>query len=175
MRLLIVKTTSMGDVVHALPAVSDIHRCHPGVEIDWMVEAPFASIPALHPAVRRVLPMAWRKWRKGLMKRETQAAIAAFRPLDKIAALCLAPLAAWLAQRLDSRQHANTALLYSARNTDSRILARERADWQDAGLPQVLPIDDPAWHTPAELTQATGARLDSALAEAHRLAYGSPR
>lgn len=76
----------------------------------------------------------------------------------------LAPLAAWLAQRLDSHQQAGTALLYSARNTDSRILARERADWQDAGLPQVLPIDDPAWHTPAELTQATGARLDSALA-----------
>lgn len=69
----------MGDVVHALPAVSDIVRNHPGVVIDWMVEAPFAAIPALHPGVRRVLPMAWRKWRKSLWKRETQAAISAFR------------------------------------------------------------------------------------------------
>jgi heptosyltransferase-1 len=78
-RILIVKTSSMGDVVHALPAVSDIHRCHAGVQIDWMVEAPFAAIPALHPAVRRVLPMAWRKWRKSLFKSDTQAAISAFR------------------------------------------------------------------------------------------------
>ncbi|MBL0089520.1 MAG: lipopolysaccharide heptosyltransferase I [Ideonella sp.] len=79
MRVLIVKTSSMGDVVHALPAVSDIVRNHPGVVIDWMVEAPFAAIPSLHPGVRRVLPMAWRKWRKSLWTRPTQAAIAAFR------------------------------------------------------------------------------------------------
>lgn len=69
----------MGDVVHALPAVSDIVRCHPGVQVDWMVEAGFAAIPALHPGVRRVLPLAWRKWRKTLWSRETQAALAAFR------------------------------------------------------------------------------------------------
>ena len=44
-RVLVVKTTSMGDVVHALPAVTDIARAHPGVAIDWLVEAPFAAIP----------------------------------------------------------------------------------------------------------------------------------
>jgi heptosyltransferase-1 len=78
-RVLIVKTSSMGDVVHALPAVSDIWRNHPGAQIDWVVEAPFAAIPALHPGVRRVLPMAWRKWRKTLWQRTTQQAISAFR------------------------------------------------------------------------------------------------
>lgn len=76
----------------------------------------------------------------------------------------LAPLAAWLEQRVHRPQQINVALLYSARSADSRILARERADWQRDGLPHVLPIDDPAWHDPAELTQATGARLDAALA-----------
>ena len=79
MRVLIVKTSSMGDVVHALPAVSDICRLHPGIEIDWVVEAAFAAIPALHPGVRRVLPMAWRKWRKSLWSAASQSAIGSFR------------------------------------------------------------------------------------------------
>ncbi len=69
----------MGDVVHALPAVSDICRLRPDVEVHWMVESAFASIPALHPGVKRVLPMAWRKWRKSLWTAASQAAIGAFR------------------------------------------------------------------------------------------------
>jgi heptosyltransferase-1 len=78
-KLLIVKTSSMGDVVHALPAISDIRRLRPGVTIDWLVEAPFAAIARLHPAVRRVLPLAWRKWRRSLFKRETREAMVTLR------------------------------------------------------------------------------------------------
>ena len=78
-RLLIVKTSSMGDVVHALPVVNDVLAHHPGVQIDWLVEAPFAAIPQLHPGVRRVLPMAWRKWRGQLFGRSTWQAMAALR------------------------------------------------------------------------------------------------
>ncbi|RZU36845.1 NAD(P)H-flavin reductase [Fluviicoccus keumensis] len=76
----------------------------------------------------------------------------------------LAPLSAWLGQRLANGQAGRTALLYSARSEDSRILAKERDAWRQAGLPLSLPVDDPAWHTPQELTQATGSRLDAALA-----------
>jgi len=79
MRLLIVKTTSMGDVVHALPAVSDALRHVPGLEVDWLVETPFAAIPALHPGVKRVLLLGWRKWRKRLGERATWQAIGALR------------------------------------------------------------------------------------------------
>ncbi len=79
MKVLIVKTSSMGDVVHALPALSDMRRERPGVEVDWLVEAPFAAIPQLHPGVRRVLPMAWRKWRRQLFERATWRAIGALR------------------------------------------------------------------------------------------------
>ncbi len=75
MKILIVKTSSMGDVVHAMPAISDIAANTPGVVIDWIVEAPFAVLPALHPAVRNVIPIAWRKWRKSLGKPETRAAL----------------------------------------------------------------------------------------------------
>lgn len=82
-RVLIVKTSSMGDIVHALPMVSDIARAHPGATIDWVVEEGFAAIPRLHPAVARVIPVAVRRWRKRLASpgtwREWRAARAALR------------------------------------------------------------------------------------------------
>lgn len=79
MKLLVVKTTSMGDVVHTLAAVTDIAAAVPGVTIDWLVEAPFAAIAAMHPAVRRVIPLSWRKWRKALWRKQTWAAMAQCR------------------------------------------------------------------------------------------------
>ncbi len=79
MKILIVKTSSMGDVVHSMPTITDIAANVPGAVIDWVVEKPFASLPAMHPAVRRVIPIAWRKWRKSLWKAETRAAIAEAR------------------------------------------------------------------------------------------------
>ena len=65
--MLIVKTSSMGDVVHALPAVSDLARHRPGTQIDWVVEEAFAEIPRLHRDVTRVIPIALRRWRAQLV------------------------------------------------------------------------------------------------------------
>src|SRR5688572_26428331 len=62
-RILFVKTSSLGDVVHHCPAVSDAARERPTARIDWVVEEPFAGIAAMHPAVRRVIPVALRRWR----------------------------------------------------------------------------------------------------------------
>ena len=64
MRVLLIKTSSLGDVLHALPAVTD--ACHhiPNLELDWVVETPFAEIPGWHPAVQRVIPVATRHWRQ---------------------------------------------------------------------------------------------------------------
>ena len=62
--ILLVKTSSLGDVVHNLPVASDIRRKMPGWEIDWVVEESFADIPRLHPAVRDVIPVAVRRWRR---------------------------------------------------------------------------------------------------------------
>ncbi len=78
-RVLIIKTSSMGDVVHALPALSDMHRAIPGLQVDWLVESPFAAIPRLHAGVQRVLPLAWRKWRRSLLAADTRSAMAALR------------------------------------------------------------------------------------------------
>lgn len=79
MRVLIVKTSSMGDVVHALPAISDMAQAHPGIQIDWLVEKGFAAMPSQHRAVDRVITLQWRKWRKSLRTPETQAAIRVWR------------------------------------------------------------------------------------------------
>jgi len=54
-RILIVRTSSLGDLVHMLPAISDIARHVPGAQIDWLVEESFAQIPAWHPAVHEVI------------------------------------------------------------------------------------------------------------------------
>ncbi|MGH8772010.1 MAG: lipopolysaccharide heptosyltransferase I [Burkholderiales bacterium] len=64
MRILLVKTSSMGDVIHNLPVVADICRHHPAAQIDWVVEESFADVPALHPGVRKVITVANRRWRK---------------------------------------------------------------------------------------------------------------
>lgn len=64
MRILIVRTSSLGDLIHMLPAITDIARHVPGVEIDWVVEEAFAEIPAWHPAVGQVIKIAHRRWRK---------------------------------------------------------------------------------------------------------------
>jgi heptosyltransferase-1 len=66
--ILFVKTSSLGDVVHNGPAVSDAVRALPGAQIDWMVEEPFAGIAAMHRAVRRVIPVAVRRWRTALWR-----------------------------------------------------------------------------------------------------------
>lgn len=66
-RVLIVKMSSMGDVIHALPVVDDIVRARPGALVDWVVEEGFSALPRLHPAVRDVHPVALRRWRRSML------------------------------------------------------------------------------------------------------------
>lgn len=64
MRVLIVKTSSMGDVLHTLPALTDAAQAIPGIRFDWVVEESFAQIASWHSSVDKVLPVAIRRWRK---------------------------------------------------------------------------------------------------------------
>ena len=77
--ILYVKTSSLGDVVHNCPAVSDAARALPGAAIDWVVEEPFAGIAAMHRAVRRVIPVAVRRWRTALWQPSVWSQISAWR------------------------------------------------------------------------------------------------
>lgn len=79
MRILLVKTSSLGDVVHNLPVASDLAKQFPDAEIDWVVEESFADIPRLHPAVRHVIPVAVRRWRKSPLSPATWREVGAFR------------------------------------------------------------------------------------------------
>ena len=78
-RILIVKTSSLGDVIHGLPVVSDIQRAMPDAIIDWVAEDNFADIPALHPGVRRVIRSSLRRWRRAPFAATTRTGLAAFR------------------------------------------------------------------------------------------------
>lgn len=78
-RILLVKTSSLGDVVHNLPVVSDIVRVFPEVEVDWLVERSFAAIPRLHPGVQRVHTCQIRRWRRALFSRHIWGEIRALR------------------------------------------------------------------------------------------------
>ena len=64
MKILVVKLTSMGDVLHLLPALTDLQQAHPHTEVDWLVEDTFSELPAWHPMVNKVIAVASRRWRK---------------------------------------------------------------------------------------------------------------
>jgi heptosyltransferase-1 len=76
--ILLVKTSSLGDVVHNLPVASDIRAAFPDARIDWVVEEAFAAVPRLHPDVERVLPVAIRRWKHSLLAGPTRAEILGF-------------------------------------------------------------------------------------------------
>ena len=67
-RVLVVKTSSLGDVIHTLPAITDASRQLPGLRFDWLVEESLAEIPAWHPAIHEVIPVALRRWRGSPLK-----------------------------------------------------------------------------------------------------------
>lgn len=74
----LIKTSSMGDVIHNLPVATDILEHYPHAAIDWVVEEAFSSIPAMHPGIGRVIPVALRRWRKSPFSRETWGEFRAF-------------------------------------------------------------------------------------------------
>jgi heptosyltransferase-1 len=73
LKVLIVKLSSLGDVVHAMPAVMDIQSAYPNAQIDWVVERGFAPLAARCAAVHRVIPCELRRWRKAWFKADTRA------------------------------------------------------------------------------------------------------
>lgn len=64
MRILLIKTSSLGDIIHTLPALTDLKKAFPTCTIDWVIEENFQEIPPWHPGINRVIPVALRRWRK---------------------------------------------------------------------------------------------------------------
>ena len=110
-RILLIKTSSLGDVVHNLPVVADIVAALPDVTIDWVVEEAFAAIPQLHPRVSRVLPAAVRRWRRALWRPAVRAEIRAFighlrdQPYDAVIDTQGLLKSAWIARAARGVRH----------------------------------------------------------------------
>src|SRR5438874_2025657 len=76
--VLFVKTSSLGDVIHHMPAVTDARRHLPKAHFSWVVEEDFAPLVQLHPAVNDVIPVAARRWRQAPFARATWQEIRSF-------------------------------------------------------------------------------------------------
>src|SRR6266849_6180027 len=75
--VLFIKTSSLGDVVHHMPALTEAQRRCPDARFTWLVEEAFAPLVRLHPALGEVIPVAWRRWRKSLYTLPTIGEISA--------------------------------------------------------------------------------------------------
>jgi heptosyltransferase-1 len=67
MRVLIVKVSALGDVVHALPVLDYLHQVSPGIEIDWVVEEGNRELLEGNSLLRRVHHVRTRAWRQNLL------------------------------------------------------------------------------------------------------------
>jgi heptosyltransferase-1 len=78
MNILLVRVSSLGDVLHNMPIVADIRRHFPNAQIDWVVEEGYVSLVRLNPLVRNIIPFALRRWRKKLSDKTVRAEIVQF-------------------------------------------------------------------------------------------------
>ena len=77
--ILIIKTSSLGDVVHQMPAITDVRKHLPNTRLTWVVEEAFAPLAKLHPAVDDVIPVSTRRWRSQLLQSSTWREMSEFR------------------------------------------------------------------------------------------------
>jgi heptosyltransferase-1 len=78
LNILIIRVSSLGDVVHNMPMVADILRHYPDANIDWVVEEAYTSLVRLNAGVRNVIPFALRRWRKSLFSSGTRTEMRRF-------------------------------------------------------------------------------------------------
>ena len=77
MRVLIVKTSALGDIIHALPVLDYLHQASPGIVIDWIVEEGFKDVLEGNPLLHTVLLLGSRRWRKSPGTPQTRSQVAA--------------------------------------------------------------------------------------------------
>ena len=76
--VLFIKTSSLGDVIHHMPALMEARRQRPAARFSWVVEEAFAPLVQIHPAISEVIPVASRRWRGTLLAPATWGEIAGF-------------------------------------------------------------------------------------------------
>jgi heptosyltransferase I len=79
MKILLIRISSLGDVLHNMPIVADILSHFPDAQIDWVVEEAYVDLVKLHSGVHKIIPFALRRWRKKLFSASTYTEISAFK------------------------------------------------------------------------------------------------
>ena len=196
--ILFIKTSSLGDVIHHMPALTEARKARPDARFTWLVEEAFAPLVRLHSAVAEVIPVAWRRWRKSLYAPATLSEIAgnlrAIRAprydeiVDSQGLLRTAVIARLARGRRHGYDTANireplAALFYDVRHSVSRDLHAVERNRILSGLslgftPQGVPdfgLDRARFPAPGErygvLLHAT-ARPGKQWPEAHWIALG---
>ncbi len=72
MRILIVKLSSLGDVIQTMAVLPDLLELFPQAQVDWVVEEAFAPLVHLARGVRAVIPIGQRRWRKSYFSAATR-------------------------------------------------------------------------------------------------------
>ena len=75
---LVVKTSSLGDIIHNFPAITDLWENFPQAKIDWVVEENYSSLPSLHPNVSGTISVSLRRWRREFRLPQTYWEISTF-------------------------------------------------------------------------------------------------
>jgi len=157
LKVLIVKLSSLGDVVHAMAAVQDIRRAYPGAQIDWVVERGFAPLVRRCVGVRRVIACELRRWRKNVLGTQTRRDWAAFKAdlcqeaydaVIDLQGLSKSALVAWQAQLVPKGRR------YAMANATDGSSFEAPTRW----------VADVALPLPAHVHAATRARLVCAKA-----------
>lgn len=200
-RILLVKTSSLGDVVHNLPVVSDLRRQMPHARIDWLVEEGFVAIPRLHPGVDATIPVAVRRWRKNLLNCATWHEVGALRQklqssdydlvIDTQGLLKSALLARWaqgehhgysaasirepLAARCYTRQHVVDKNLHAVER--NRRLAAASCGYAlptllDYGIAATAPMPALPFDAPYVVMLTATSRADKLWPDAHWITIG---
>lgn len=78
MKVLIIKITSMGDIIHTLPALTAAKAAHPSAQFDWVVAPEFADLLLLHSGVHQAIPCPLRRWRGRYWQALCQGEVTAF-------------------------------------------------------------------------------------------------
>lgn len=173
MRIALIKTSSLGDVIHTLPVVSDIAKAHPGAQIIWVVEEGFAAIPEMVPQVSEVIKVAIRRWRKSwkASRSERQAVWEHLgaKPFDAVVDLQGLLKSAWVSSKLrgprygyswTSAREPLASLSYQHRYTVPWSLHAVERSRQLASLALGYKVDGPPCFG---LKPQTGGALDADL------------
>lgn len=71
MKVLIIKTSALGDIIHVFPVIDYLVQKYPHAQIDWVVEAPYVELAGAHESIHQIIPVNTKAWRKGIWQRDT--------------------------------------------------------------------------------------------------------